>query len=956
MSVIEKLNNIKDTIPHYWPIGSFIHHNPLKGFEDMNFKDALDKAQGIFGGKVYMNPSYYLGLYNQGKIDPAIFEKNISKLLNDNALDVNLDQAKNFLMQISPKLQGMRSEIVIKDEEISSELLAHLKQNSQYLDKSVLLTKLLEHMTLYEINDALFHTDKKEIVEKEVIEYISRFLDEEQTTLSMSDRNLGMFGAFKLYEGIDYSKDAETYVKEALETLKVDNVEEYLLTHILKLHGWAGFIKYRSEDEDYFSQRQNPSSLIEYMAVRLYFELKYTQKNELNNFEELRTYFEKNDAYGILKLLKYKGKLPGTYIDEIEEHKDYEDILGSYIENELKIDALLIQSAKSSIADLDISFTEFAIFVSFMKKEEGFLWLKSLEDSYIHKYIDEFTTEETIIEQPLASATFCLDVRSEIMRRNVEKSGPYVTYGIGGFLGIPIAFVEFDKAHELFLSPAVIKPKNVVFEIPNESYEDYSSKKGVTKTAKKVLSDLKNNPYTPYIMVEAIGWIFGIALFGKTFFPRKTEKLFGKMKPKKPKTTYTLDKLSAQEIEIYVKKLHMKIINEVLAAGHVDLKKEEIQNLWKHLIFNAELEGNVPEKIIKTLKEHHHITIQDYTFQKEKLAMVGFTLDEKVSYTYKFLTMIGQVKDFPQFVITSGHGSVSDNNPFESALDCGACGGNISLPNNRALCMMANNVEVREKLKEQGIDIPENVRFIPAMHTTSTDEMTYYDTEVLNKEETEKFNKVVEDFKKASYGARAERAILLPNTETQEDIFIKSMDWSEPRPEWGLAGTMGVYAGPRTSTKNIKFDNRLFLHSYDSTIDNENADILTRIFDGPLVVGEWINLEHYFATVDNSIYGAGSKVYHNVVGKVGVYNGNYSDLKIGLPTQSVLMESKAYHEPVRLLTFMEAPLSIVGKAVENSVAKPFILNEWIRPIIIDKADKKVYSYENGEFIVIKELD
>ena len=157
----------------------------------------------------------------------------------------------------------------------------------------------------------------------------------------------------------------------------------------------------------------------------------------------------------------------------------------------------------------------------------------------------------------------------------------------------------------------------------------------------------------------------------------------------------------------------------------------------------------------------------------------------------------------------------------------------------------------------------------------------------------------------------------------------KALNWGETRPEWGLARNMGAFAGPRDSIKHTKLDNRLFMHSYDASIDNENADILTRIFNGPLVVGEWINLEHYFSTVDNTIYGAGSKVYHNVVSKIGVYNGNYSDLKIGLPTQSVLEEGEAYHEPVRLLTYMEAPLEIVGKAVENSIAKEFILNEWI---------------------------
>jgi hypothetical protein len=335
--------------------------------------------------------------------------------------------------------------------------------------------------------------------------------------------------------------------------------------------------------------------------------------------------------------------------------------------------------------------------------------------------------------------------------------------------------------------------------------------------------------------------------------------------------------------------------------------------------------------------------------------MVGFTIDEQVMYLENLLNMIGLVKDFPKFVIISGHGSVSDNNPFESALDCGACGGSISLPNARALCMIGNKNEIREKLREKGIVIPTETKFLPTMHVTTTDEITFYDTDILSASELELFMKMQQDFKKASLASREERYAVLPNANKQEDLFIKTMDWSEPRPEWGLAGNMGVFAGPRDSCRHMKLNNRLFMHSYDASIDNENADILTRIFNGPLVVGEWINLEHYFSTVDNKVYGAGSKVYHNVVSKIGVYNGNYSDLKIGLPTQSVFEEGEAYHEPVRLLTYMEAPLDTVAKAVENSIAKEFILNEWIRPIIIDKEAKKVYSYEFGEFIVIKEL-
>jgi len=959
MSILEKLNAIKNTVPHYWPIGAFIHHNPLKGFEHLNFKEGLEKAQGIFGGQVYMKSDYYVNLYKEGKITPEALEKNLEKCLKEHEYTNFISEATTFLLETSPTWNSLRNYEALKINNIDEELHTYLEQDSIYMNKEAWIKSLTKHMTFYEIHDALFGTTEKELIEKDVIEFVARFLDNAQTTLSMQDRELGMFNAFKLYEEIDHEGDSESYAQKMLAKLKIKdkNVENYLLTHILKLHGWAGFIKYRSEDPEYHAQKEHPSTLMDYMAIRLHFELKYIGGEVINNFGILNSYIKENQSYTILKFLQAKGKLTGTYNDMMEEHKEYDEILDAYVKEEINLNSLQIQLAKEAFPNLEMSLIEFSKFTKFLKKEEGFLWLKSLEDTYITNYVDEFTSLHTYDEKPLASAVFCLDVRSEVIRRKFEETGAYQTYGAGGFLGTPISFVEFDKPNTLALAPAVVKPNNIIFEIPVEEHEEYNSKKNITKTTKKVLSDLKNNPYTPYIMVEAIGWMFAPKLFGKTFAPQRTKEFFSKTKPTKPKTTYTLEKLSEEEIEKYVKKLHINIINEVLTTqSDTTLDELEVEKLWEHLIFGSMLCSSASENMIEKLKDAYHINNEDYIEQKRQLSKVGFTLDEQVMHVNNLLQMIGLVKDFPKFVTLLGHGGLSDNNPFESALDCGACGGNISLPNNRAFCMMANKDAVREALKEKGIDIPKEVKFIPAYHTTTTDEISFYDMDILNEEELELFATVQDDFKKASLASREERAKFLPNTKSQEELFTKTTDWSEPRPEWGLAGNIGVFAGPRSSIQHVNFGNRLFMHSYDSSIDNESADLLTRIFNGPLVVGEWINLEHYFSTVDNGIYGAGSKVYHNIVSKIGVYNGNYSDLKIGLPTQSVFTEGKAYHEPVRLLTFMEAPLATVGAAVENSIAKEFILNEWIRPIIIDKAAKKVYSYENGDFIVIKELD
>ena len=957
MDIIEKLNAVKNTVPHYWPIGSFIHHNPLKGFEHLNFKEGLSKAQSIFGGKVYMEPSYYLKFYNEGKISHEILESNLKDILEVDGLAEHYNLAMKCLLEVNPEWNHFRSRADSNEHAVDEDLLAYLDDEFFYHDREKWLKKLTKHMTLYEINDVLFNRDTKDIIEKDIIEYISRFLDEGQTTLSMSNRELGMFETFKLYEDFDYSHNAETFVQESLDKLKIKDVEAYLLTHILKLHGWAGFIKYRSEDSEYYAQQQYPSSLIDYLAIRLYYELAYVQRMKISDFEQLDTYIKDNSSYMILKIVKSKSNLPGKYIDTMEESQDYDSILENYVEDELQLDAKQVHLSNDKLNNTDIPLVELAKIMEVLREEEGFIWLKSLEDTYIHAFIDEMKlTDEKETQRPLASATFCLDVRSEIIRRAVESTGTYQTYGAGGFLGFPMSFVEFDKTHEVVLCPAVITPNNIVFELPVHIDEEYQSKKQLTKTTKKVISDLKNNPYTPYIMIEAIGWVFGINLFGKTFAPIKTKKFFKNFQAEKPKTTYTLDKLSPEDIEMYVNKLHIHIIHNALVNDfQEEYTEQEIQALRNHLVLGDDLDLNIPSNVLEELKHNYQVTPQDYELQKSKLAKVGFTLEEKVTYLFNILSMIGQVDNFAEFVILSGHSSKSDNNPFESALDCGACGGSSSLPNNRALCMIANSKDVREAIAKKGIVIPDDVKFIPSMHITTTDEISFYDTDILTAEETVRFDKVRKDFKEASKIAREERIEQLPYTNTHEDIMIKSMDWSETRPEWGLAGTMGVFAGPRSSIKHMQFGNRLFMHSYDSNLDDENADILTRLFNGPLVVGEWINLEHYFATVDNDHYGAGSKVYHNIVSKIGVFNGNYSDLKIGLPTQSVLLEREAYHEPIRLLTYMEAPLETVGKAVENSIAKEFILNEWIRPIIIDKAAKKVYSYEAGDFKVIKEF-
>ena len=177
------------------------------------------------------------------------------------------------------------------------------------------------------------------------------------------------------------------------------------------------------------------------------------------------------------------------------------------------------------------------------------------------------------------------------------------------------------------------------------------------------------------------------------------------------------------------------------------------------------------------------------------------------------------------------------------------------------------------------------------------------------------------------------------------------------RPEWGLSGNTSFIIGRRELTKGLNLAGRVFLHSYDYREDPTNL-LLEVILTGPQVVGQWINMEHYFSTVDPEVYGSGSKVYHNVVGRLGIISGPWSDLRSGLATQTVMNGQTPYHEPMRLLTVVEAPRASIDKLVgRHEVLQRFYRNEWVHLVAVDPEDTGLYRYRpDGDWTPITDMN
>ena len=327
----------------------------------------------------------------------------------------------------------------------------------------------------------------------------------------------------------------------------------------------------------------------------------------------------------------------------------------------------------------------------------------------------------------------------------------------------------------------------------------------------------------------------------------------------------------------------------------------------------------------------------------DQIALVAFALKN-----------MGLVADFAKVVLICGHGSATANNPYGSALDCGACGGHAGDANARVAADILNQPAVRGGLKSQGIYIPAETVFLAGLHNTTTDEILIYEDEALSVSQSAELDKIKIWLAAASKKSRHERAASLglgdvPEAELDEKVFARSRDWAQVRPEWGLANNAAFIAAPRERTKGLSLGGRTFLHNYNAQLDPEKST-LELIMVAPMVVASWINLQYYGSTVNNRLFGSGNKVLHNVVGTFGVWQGNGGDLQSGLPLQSVHDGTRWMHEPLRLSVFIEAERSAIERIIAKQPGvRELIENGWVNLFAMEDAGKKIYRFVGNRF-------
>ena len=1003
-----------EPVPFFWPMRSFIHHNPLHGLEHLPFAEAVEKGSKIFHADSFLHRRIYQDYLAKGKIDQEKLELIIADFVKARP-DIPGINLEHWLLTLITKTENpvMLANTLTDANDVRAVLSGVALPSSANAREELLVDQLREQLLgdrpVYESVDALYGTEISADLDELMVKSCLDFFDEGQSVWSMPERKRGFFAAWRhvarrnvrfflrrlhIKEILDVDDSPEGVISHVMQALEIPEQcwTSYFTRELARLHGWAGFIRWRSSAKHYHWSNEYPGDLVDFIAIRMTLALALLQEqgkhriaythSTINSAMETRvqeTYLSHEMHSGqVLPVMAHKVEMALS----TQSEKKIAQVFGEYTQVKRQHEATrqaerlrqLAQQAGNKEALRTLSGEDLSMLLESLRefeKQEGMCWLRGMEECAIRRLTDDIKLAPPIKREkrPFVQSLFCIDVRSERIRRVLESVGDYQTFGIAGFFGVPLSFMELGKGSESHLCPVILTPKNLVLEVtPSALSNDVAA----LSTLEKALHDLKESILTPFVTVEAIGLLFGLDMIGKTLAPKAYNTWRKRFDYTKPPTLLLLDKLTLEQADSVVRTVQRTVIIKALEQ-ELDFKPENItdsiiRRLRECALGNCEdlteltqllgTDTTRTKALVERLRDVYQINNSFADSQLEQLGRIGFTFDEQTNFVAQALSSIGLTGGFSRFILVVGHGSTSENNPYESALDCGACGGSHGIVSARVIAQMGNKSEVRRRLRKQGIDIPDDACFIPGQHNTTTDEIELFDLDQIPPSHLFYLGRLRKGLTSASHLCAQERLPTLQQQPVPIDAIEayrkaqrNSMDWSQVRPEWGLSRNAYFIVGRRELTQDANLDGRAFLHSYDYRIDPKRR-LLENILTGPLVVGQWINMEHYFSAVDNEGFGSGSKAYHNVAGRFGVMTGNLSDLRTGLPSQTVLDKGRPYHEPIRLITLIEAPLAHAKRAIDAVVSvKHLVRNGWVRLMVVDPetAEIHIYDSDNNEW-------
>ncbi len=434
-SITNSIDQASKVIGKTWPLYTFVASNPLSGYENSSFQEAVTSAEKHFNANSFPAAKQFRQAWEHGDINKDV----LIALLQENGLS---ESPEYYLQQIESQKY---SEVINESHD----------------------------------------------VDRIMAKWLAAFMDEGLAEWDMPFKSEGFYAAWRhlvIYDselGITYLKDIPKTSEKALELALKDYPEtDYInifTSHLASLPGWTGYINHRAESNSDWEQ-DFPISLMDYLAARLWTAQKLNMSIRPESTEE---------------------------------------------------------TSNSMVPKLQ------------------YIWLKAWEQSWQSQLVK--TLEKEAIETkpfsetnvPDAQMVFCIDTRSELIRRHVESKGNYETYGYAGFFGIAMDYENINDGITRKSCPPIVSSAYKVSETSQSNKENtfltYQKKNETLKFGDYFLKRMKNMLPSAFGYVEGSGFFYGLSLISRTLMP-------GKMYKRKNKNSSHMENICQPDIN--------KVINE----------------------------------------------------------------------------------------------------------------------------------------------------------------------------------------------------------------------------------------------------------------------------------------------------------------------------------------------------------------------------------------------------------
>lgn len=831
-----------DTIVPLGNINQFAARSPWSELEHQTFEQVARRLKDTCDVDIYPNKEMLFSAYEKDKIDPKYLEAGVSAWLDRQGLELPRSVAEQYCLHALKIHQ--------QNDHFSQDELKKLALKLNHYKPQI-----PRNYTVLTISQRIEKMGKEKIAEElniHMIKWCKLYLDESQAVWSMPNREEGFYKAWKEIVPYDPTlnhhlrkqlkhlpEDAEHALRDMLIDLKVPESQrqDYLEAHLLALPGWAGMMLWRSQQST-----QEEKLLLEYLAVRVSMEYAMVQ-----SFLPLQS--QKDEEVSIESLLLNWTRWGNMQISDWSKLTATET------------------RARLLLAD---RFDEFVC---------SRLWLEAWEKTYEAQIKEMISSQQRKVKVQTdsikAQFAFCIDVRSEPFRRQLEKVGPFETFGTAGFFGLPIETTKLGSKHSHESLPIMFKPQYKVVEAASDTdLKQYKERENTANSLNYTFHMMKHNMFTNLLLPEISGPWLSLQTLARSFVPQKAGKAIRKMREKwlhKPATKLSLD--------------HMHTIDAELPVGFSE--KEQLFYARQALKMMGLTDHFAPLVVI--CGHASHSTNNPYSSSLDCGACGGASsaFNARVLATLCNLPKVREMLKQDHIVIPQD-----------------------------TIFVAAEHITSLDELQ---------FVYVPELTEEAQESLEYVQT------------KLPEVRKEANAERIVQLPTLETNCKNpSEEIQRFAEDWSEVRPEWGLSRNAAFIIGERKLTEACDLEGRAFLHNYNWKYD-ENGEILAKIIAGPAKVAQWINLQYFASTVAPHYYGSGNKTTQTITAGAGVMQGNASDLLFGLPWQSVMKsDDEAYHEPLRLLVVIQAPKKHIQRLLESNPAfLQKIHHGWIRLSSID---------------------